>query len=103
MTYSFFSQLIRDVLIAGPLHLRSWPLRLPRPLLALLELVSPGLLDVFQYLAVKLLLGILHLEYLGGWKDLFELLKVLFFKFSNTDVGIGLGIEELEALLIGCS
>ena len=68
---------------------------------ALLELVSPGLLDVFQYLAVKLLLGILHLEYLGGWKDLFELLKVLFFKFSNTDVGIRPGIDCLEALLLG--
>jgi hypothetical protein len=52
-------------------------------------------------LAVKLLLGILHLQDFGGRQNLFELLEVLFLKLSNADVGIGLGLNGLEALLLG--
>ena len=52
-------------LVTGLVDLWLRSLLLTRPLRTLLlELVTAGLLYVFQYLAVELLFGVLHLEYL---------------------------------------
>ena len=70
------------------------------PLLVLLELMSTGVLYVFQHLAVELLLGILDFQNLGRGEHLLEFLKVFFLKLGYFDVGLGLGVDGFETLLI---
>ena len=72
-----------------------------RSLLALLELVTAGLLYIFQYLTVEFLFGVLHLENLGGRENLFELLQILFLQFCNLDIYVRYGFKVLCCLFLG--
>ncbi len=75
--------------------------RLIESLYILSERVLSRLLDVFQYLAVKLLFGILNFEDFRCRKHFFESFQIGFFKFRYPDFDIGYGVNGIQALLLG--